>query len=123
MPWGMAVRSLTCCLPETSAPRCSPRYITRASLYPPHVHTQTTYYPLGEQLFAGMLEELERAEHYIFLQYFTIQEGEMWDAILEILERKAAEGLDVRVLYDDIGCLLTLPKHYPRDAAGKRDRL
>lgn len=90
------------------------RYITRASLYPPHAHTQTTYYPLGEELFAGMLEELERAEHYIFLQYFTIQEGEMWDAILEILERKVAEGLDVRVLYDDIGCLLTLPKHYPR---------
>ena len=90
------------------------RYITKASLYPPHAHTQTTYYPLGEDLFAGMLEELEQAEHYIFLQYFIIQEGEMWDAILEILERKAAAGLDVRVLYDDIGCLFTLPKHYAR---------
>lgn len=89
------------------------RYITKASLYPPHLHTQTKYYPLGEKLFAGMLEALEQAEHYIFLQYFIIQPGEMWDTILEILTRKVADGLDVRVLYDDIGCLLTLPKHYP----------
>ena len=90
------------------------RYIARASLYPPHDHTVTTYYPLGEDLFKGMLEALEQAEHYIFLQYFTIQEGDMWGAILEILERKAAAGLDVRVLYDDLGCLITLPKHYDR---------
>ena len=90
------------------------RYLARTSLYPPHVHSECAYYPLGEELFAGMLEALEGAERYIFLQYFTIQEGEMWNAILEILERKAAEGLDVRVIYDDLGCLITLPKHYDR---------
>ena len=90
------------------------RYISRVSLFPPSGHTATTYYPLGEDLFAGMLEELERAERYIFLQYFTIQEGEMWDAILEILERKAAAGVDVRVIYDDLGCLITLPKGYAK---------
>ncbi len=89
------------------------RYITKGSLYPPHLHTLTKYYPLGEELFAVMLKELEQAEHYIFLQYFIIQPGEMWNTILEILQRKAAAGLDVRVLYDDIGCLMTLPKHYP----------
>ena len=99
--------------------RVQSRYISRVSLFPPGGHTATTYYPLGEDLFAGMLEELERAERYIFLQYFTIQEGEMWDAILAILERKAAAGLDVRVIYDDLGCLITLPKRYARTLRDK----
>ena len=90
------------------------RYITRASLFPPHQNTQTWYYPTGEALYARMLTELEQAEHSIFLEYFIIHPGVMWDGILEILERKAAQGVDVRVLYDDIGCLFTLPKHYAK---------
>ena len=48
------------------------------------------------------------------MEYFIIHPGVMWDGILEILERKAAQGVDVRVLYDDIGCLFTLPKHYAK---------
>ena len=90
------------------------RYIARASLFPPHLDTQTWYYPTGEALYARMLTELEQAEHSIFLEYFIIHPGVMWDGILEILERKAAQGVDVRVLYDDIGCLFTLPKHYAK---------
>lgn len=71
------------------------RYITRASLFPPHQNTQTWYYPTGEALYARMLTELEQAEHSIFLEYFIIHPGVMWDGILEILERKAAQGVDV----------------------------
>lgn len=60
-----------------------------------------------------MLEELKKAEHYIFMEYFIIQEGIMWNSILDILKEKAEKGVDVRLLYDDIGCFLTLPKDFP----------
>ena len=59
-----------------------------------------------------MLEELERAEHYIFLEFFIIDNGKMWDAILDVLRRKAMQGVDVRVMYDDFGCITRLPMRY-----------
>lgn len=80
--------------------------------YPVYTNTQTTYFESGEANFPIILEELEKAERFIFLEYFIIQEGKMWNSILEILERKAKQGVDVRVVYDDIGCLLTLPYRY-----------
>lgn len=80
--------------------------------YPVYTNTQTTYFESGEAKFAAVIEELEKAERFIFLEYFIIQEGKMWNTILEILERKAQQGVDVRVVYDDIGCLLTLPYKY-----------
>ena len=89
-------------------------YIRRITGAPPSQNTSVEYLPLGELKFARMLEELEKAEHYIFLEYFIIQEGRMWDPILEVLERKAKAGLDVRVMYDDLGCMMTLPPHYKR---------
>lgn len=107
-------KAVTAFMPEQESAKVQSQYITRGSLFPPHLGTQTWYYPLGEELYARMLTELEQAEHSIFLQYFIIQPGKMWDGILEILERKAAQGVDVRVLYDDIGCLFTLPKHYAK---------
>ena len=61
-----------------------------------------------------MIEELEKAEHFIFLEYFIIEEGIRWNTILDILRRKAAEGVDVRVIYDDIGCILKLPYQYDK---------
>ena len=89
-------------------------YIRRITGAPPYQNTSVEYLPLGAIKFARMLEELEKAEHYIFLEYFIIQEGRMWDPILEVLERKAKAGLDVRVMYDDLGCMMTLPPHYKR---------
>lgn len=89
-------------------------YIRRTTGSPVYRNTSVEYLPLGEVKFARMLQELENAQHYIFLEYFIIQEGKMWDPILEILERKAAQGLDVRVMYDDFGCMMTLPAHYKR---------
>jgi cardiolipin synthase len=90
------------------------RYMLRTCYHPPAEHTQVRYLPLGEDNFVCLMEELEKAEHYIFLEYFIIREGIMWDAILEVLERKAKAGVDVRLLYDDIGCLFCLPNHYDR---------
>ncbi len=55
-----------------------------------------------------MCKELGSKTLYI-LEYFIVQEGVMWNTILEILVRKVREGVDVRVIYDDVGCLRTLP--------------
>ena len=52
-----------------------------------------------------MIRELKAAKHNIFMEYFIIDEGDMWDTILDILEQKAQEGLDVRLIYDDMGCV------------------
>lgn len=87
-------------------------YIYNYSGYPVYRNTKTTYFPIGEAKFAEMLVQLKQAKRFIFLEYFIIQPGKMWDSILEILEEKAKEGVDVRLIYDDIGCLLTLPYRY-----------
>ena len=74
--------------------------------------TKQTYYPLGEDMWQAMLPDLEKAEKFIFMEYFIIEEGTFWDSILDILKRKASAGVTVRVLYDDIGCMSTLPGNY-----------
>lgn len=81
---------------------------------PLYENTAVTYYPLGERFTEALKEELLRAERYIFLEYFIIERGKCWDPILDILCQKAAEGVDVRLIYDDIGCLFTLPAGYAK---------
>lgn len=88
------------------------RYIAEEGPYPVQEHTEVTYFPLGEQMFAAMMEEMEKAEHFIFLEYFIIARGTMWDSMLELLTRKAAQGVDVRLIYDDVGSLFLLPANY-----------
>ena len=88
------------------------RYLLSSSRYPVYDDSEAIYFPSGEHCYARMLEELEKAEHYIFLEFFIINGGKMWDSILEILQRKAAQGVDVRVMYDDFGCITYLPMRY-----------
>lgn len=76
--------------------------------------TAASFFPVGEDKWADMIKELEKAEKYIYLEYFIIGEGEFWDSILEVLAKKAAQGVDVRVMYDGMGCLMTLPYNYPK---------
>lgn len=90
------------------------RYVRRSGCYPVYDHTSVTYFPLGEDKFREMLIQLEKAEHFIFLEYFIVNEGEMWGKILEILARKVKEGVDVRMLYDGTCELSTLPHDYPK---------
>jgi len=87
------------------------RYLIRQE-FPLYDGTRSTYYPIGEEGFAALVEELEKAEKFIFMEYFIIQPGQMWDTILEILVRKARQGVDVRVLYDDVGSVGKVPYHY-----------
>ena len=82
---------------------------------PLYRNTATEYFPVGELLYQRMIEELKKAEHFIFLEYFIIDEGEMWKSILDILEEKAKAGVDVRLIYDDVGCVNTLPARFYED--------
>ena len=75
-------------------------------------HTDSQFFANGEEMWQQMLEDLKRAEKFIFLEYYIVDEGLMWDSILEVLEEKAAQGVEVKMLYDDIGCMVTLPGDY-----------
>ena len=77
-------------------------------------NTKQTYFPSGEKMHKSMLCDLKSAEKFIYLEYFIIEEGVFWDSILDILKEKAKNGVDVRVLYDDIGCMNTLPGNYAK---------
>jgi len=75
-------------------------------------HTETRYFSSGESMFESLLQDLKKAESFIFMEYFIIEQGVFWDSILEVLKEKAVKGVDVRVVYDDIGCMKTLPGDY-----------
>ena len=90
------------------------RYLLSASGYPIYDDADATYFPSGESCYAAMLEELQKAEHYIFIEFFIIAQGKMWDPILQLLREKAAAGVDVRVVYDDFGCITRLPMRYAK---------
>lgn len=83
--------------------------------YPIYDKTYAEYFPLGDDMYPVFLEELRKAERYIFMEYFILERGEMWDEILEILKEKAARGVEVRVMYDGMCCLTLLPYHYPKE--------
>lgn len=74
--------------------------------------SKTTYYSIGEKFHNALLVELQKAEQFIFMEYFIIQEGQMWNPIHGILQEKASQGVSVYVMYDDFGCMTTLPEHY-----------
>ncbi len=90
------------------------RYIQRSGCYPVYEKTAVTYFPSGEEKFREMLVQLEAAEHFIFMEYFIVDEGVMWGTILEILVKKAAAGVDVRVMYDGTCEFSLLPHDYPK---------
>ena len=72
------------------------------------------YFPLGEEMFESMLSDIASAKKYIFLEYFIIEDGEMWEKIHALLREKIAHGVEVRLIYDDIGCMKTLPAKYDK---------
>jgi cardiolipin synthase len=89
-------------------------YVSRSGCYPVYSGCDVTYFPLGEDKFKVLLEELEKAEKFIYLEYFIVGEGLMWGKILEILARKAKQGVDVRMMYDGSCEFSLLPRSYPR---------
>lgn len=81
---------------------------------PVYANTRVTYYPLGDAQFPDMLEELKKAEKFIFLEFFIVEEGYMWNSILDILKEKAKAGVEVRFMYDGMCSLALLPNFYPK---------
>lgn len=82
------------------------------NFYPAYYSDTSFYYKNGEEFYKDLLLELKKAEKYIFMEYFIIKEGKMWDGILKILKEKAKKGVDVRIIYDDCGCMGGLPLKY-----------
>lgn len=87
--------------------------------FPLYENTKCDYYPLGELQFEAMIEDMEKAEKFIFLEYFILHSGELWDKISELLIRKAAQGVEVRLMYDDLGSITTAPDNLIRELREK----
>lgn len=87
-------------------------YISARAGYPIYKEEDSNYYSCGEKLYPQLLADLESAKHFIFLEYFIIEQGKMFDPIVNIMERKAKEGVEIRLIYDDVGCIQTLPPKF-----------
>ena len=90
------------------------RFIETRSGYPTYTNSEGFYYPLGDDMLEDFLAALRGAQRFIFIEYFIIDRGFMWDAVLRILRQKVAEGVEVRVMYDGMCSVLNLPYHYPK---------
>ena len=88
------------------------RYVAQYGPYPVWDRTQAQYFSCGEAMYPKLLEDLENAKKFIFLEFFIVRSGKMWGGVEEILMRKAAQGVEVRLIYDDFGSLLGLPKDF-----------
>lgn len=105
-------------LPVLSIPADAARqiqYLESAGPFVAYRDTETTYYPLGEDAFVAMLEAIEDAKRWVGLEYFIVSDGKMWRQLFEVLARKAAEGVDVWFMYDDLGSIWNLPPRFTRD--------
>ena len=91
------------------------KYISNYAGFPAYNRTQVEYYSLGDTAYPKMLEELKKAKKFIFMEYFIIAKGQMWQGIYDILKEKAKEGLDVRVMYDDLGSMALLDTKFPKE--------
>ena len=92
------------------------KFLSRSNLSSVYKNTAVKYYPLGDDLFPDILSELESAEKFIFMEFFIINSSSyMWRRIVDVLERKAAQGVDVRLMYDGMGCLGIIPKEFDKE--------
>ncbi|MBR5121288.1 MAG: cardiolipin synthase [Oscillospiraceae bacterium] len=90
------------------------RFIQKSAYAPVYKNTSCKYLPNGESYYSALKNELEKAEKFIFIEYFIIEQGEMFNGILEILKSKVEQGVEVRLMYDDIGTISKLPHKYDK---------
>ncbi|MDD6042728.1 MAG: cardiolipin synthase [Eubacteriaceae bacterium] len=88
------------------------KYVAETGHYPAWKESDVRYFSSGEKMFPALLEDLRKAERFIFIEFFIINEGRMWDEIFDIIKEKAKQGVDVRVTYDDVGSIKGLPKGF-----------
>lgn len=94
-------------------------YLAHHMGFPTYRNTEVTYFPLGEDNFEALVPELKKARKYIFMEYFIVEKGYMWDTILKILVQKAREGVEVRFMYDGTCAISNLPYEYPQELERK----
>lgn len=92
-------------------------YINSTTQLGIHTNNRVTYYKSGEEFFPAMIEGLKQAKEFIFIEFFIITDGEEWSAVQEILKQKAQEGVEVRIIYDDMGCSGTISSRTPKKLA------
>lgn len=102
---------------EDSGIRNLGRYIQKYNYFPTYDHTKVSFFASGEEKYADLIAELQKAEKFIFIEYFIINRGLVWDSILKILEEKVKQGVEVRVMYDGMCSLVALPHNYPKELA------
>ena len=93
------------------------KYIVNIAKFPVSTNNEIAYYDFGEKFYPELLKELKKAEKFIFMEYFIIKEGIMWNSILDILKEKVTQGVEVRLLYDDAGSVAMLSANYPKELA------
>ncbi|MBE5950325.1 MAG: cardiolipin synthase [Lachnospiraceae bacterium] len=91
------------------------KYISDYAHFPVYSNTEAVYYDSGEACFPVLLNAIKSAKRFIFMEYFIIEPGEMWSEILDALKQKASEGVEVRLIYDDMGCVALLPYQYYKE--------
>lgn len=89
------------------------KYLTDLN-FPIYKNNQVVYFDLGDKNYPELIKALKEAKSFIFMEYFIVAKGEMFDEILDILKQKVSEGVEVRFMYDDVGSLTTLPRNYYR---------
>lgn len=95
------------------------KYMEGYGGYPIYTNTRATFFPLGEDKYEELMRQLGAARRFIFMEYFIVERGEMWDGILKVLERKVGEGVEVRFMYDGMCCLAMMPYRYPKELEAK----
>lgn len=94
-------------------------YISNVAKYPIYREKDSKYYKVGQEMFSDMLEDLKSAKEFIFLEFFIMTPGIMYNSIIEILEQKAKEGVQVRMIYDDFGCIRNFPSRFYKELQNK----
>lgn len=89
-------------------------YIYKTTSFRAYENSKVKFLNTGENFYEELLEELKKAKKYIFMEYFIIERGKMWNSILDILKLKVKEGVEVRIMYDDLGTIYKLPNNYPK---------
>lgn len=89
-------------------------YVSKKGGFPVYKNSEATYFSIGEKKFEALIEKLKEAQHFIFMEYFIVEEGYMWNTIRDILIEKAAKGVEVRFMYDGMCSVTMLPYNYPK---------
>ncbi len=89
-------------------------YIYNTTGFRPSENTSTYFFDSGEKFFVDLCENLKNAKKFIFMEYFIIENGKMWSKIHKILKEKVKNGVEVRVMYDDLGTMFKLPNNFAK---------